>query len=48
MNVATVAALHNLKAAAAAAAAAAVRGLRRFTMPTQSHLSFLLRVQQGA
>ena len=46
MNVATVAALHNLKAYAAAAAA--VRGLRRFTMPTQSHLSFLLRVQQGA
>ena len=42
MNVATVAALHNLKAvaaAAAAAAAAAVRGLLRFTMPTPSHLS---------
>ena len=43
MNVATVAALYNLKAsaadAAAAAAAAAVRGLRRFTMPTPSHLS---------
>ena len=42
MNVATVAALYNLKASAAdaaAAAAAAVRGLRRFTMPTPSHLS---------
>ena len=40
MNVETVAALHSLKAsaAAAAAAAAAVRGLRRFTMPTASHL----------
>ena len=39
MNVATVAALHNLKDSVAAAAAAAVRELRRLTMPTPSHLS---------
>ena len=44
MNVASVASLHSLKAYVAAAA---VRGLRRFTMPTPSHLSKPWKVKRA-